>query len=90
MLLKTKYKLVLAIWFFFGIFFLLCAIISIYFLLILLLLAIGISTYTFIDFRCPNCGKYVFYNPVKIFGIKFNVWTSFIPKQCSKCGTKLL
>jgi len=39
--------------------------------------------------KCPTCSKAVLHNPVEIFGIKLNIWTSWIPKHCSKCGTEL-
>jgi ribosomal protein S27AE len=40
-------------------------------------------------FRCPNCGKDIFYNPVNIFGTKIWLETISFPEYCSKCGYKL-
>ena len=42
----------------------------------------------FIPVRCPQCGKRVDYNPVRVF---LNEWayTVCVPKKCSKCRYQL-
>ena len=39
--------------------------------------------------RCPECGKPVLFNPSRIGGMEFWVWTPSAPDRCSKCGEDL-
>lgn len=55
-------------------------------LFILLFLIVGCYTFTL---KCPKCGKCVLHNPIKLFGIEFYIWTSWVPKKCTKCNFNL-
>ena len=82
---RTRYRIAIFLWFINGTAFILGALyITKYFLIPLFVLFIGIGLYT-ISLKCPNCGKRVLHNPVTIFGVELYIWTSWIPKRCSKC-----
>lgn len=87
--LRTKFRVAICIWFIGGpILILLTMYVSELFLIPLIGLLFLLGGYTML-LRCPKCSKPVLYNLIEIFGIKMNVWTSWIPKQCSQCGTEL-
>jgi len=87
--LRTKFRVAICIWFIGGSILLLMAMyITEGFLIPLIGLQFLIGGYTMF-LRCPKCRKPVLHNPVEIRGIKFNLWTSWIPKQCSMGSTEL-
>jgi predicted RNA-binding Zn-ribbon protein involved in translation (DUF1610 family) len=57
-------------------------------LVLLIVVAVIIGGYC-LSLKCPNCGKAVLHNPVKLFGMEFHMWTAWIPKNCTKCGEKI-
>ena len=86
---RTKFRAAICIWFIGGpILILMTIYITKFFLIPLIGLQFLLGGYTML-LRCPKCSKPVLHNTVEIFGIKFNLWTSWIPKQCSKCGIDL-
>ncbi len=54
--------------------------------LILLFLVLGIVGFYELSLRCPSCRKRILYNPINIFGKEIYIWTSWVPKKCTKCG----
>lgn len=87
--LRTKFWLIVALWLGGGSILLLMTIyLGEVFLIPLVLLQFLLGGYSML-LKCQNCGKPVLHNPVEIFGIKFNVWTAWIPEKCSKCDAKL-
>lgn len=86
---RTKYRLSMITWFISGAILSLGAIyISEYFLIPLIIVLFIVGLYT-LSLKCPSCGKRVLHNPVKILGMEFYIWTSWIPKYCTKCGEPL-
>ena len=59
-----------------------------YFLVPLIVVAFVLGGYC-LKLKCPNCGKPVLSNPIKVFGTELRIWTSWIPKKCTKCGKGL-
>jgi len=87
MKIRTKFKIAIFLWFLVGFPLLLGTSISEYFFVPLFTLFLAIGLYTVL-LKCPNCGKSVLNNPVKIFGTEFYIWTCWVPKKCSKCGAE--
>lgn len=86
---RTKYKVITLIWLIGGSVLLLATIyLTQYFLVGLLVLFATVGLYA-LSLRCPNCGKRVLSNPLKIFGKQYYIWTSKVPKKCTHCGTDL-
>lgn len=86
---RTKYRLSLVMWLLSGSALGLGAMyITEYFLIPLFIVTLAIGGYC-ISLKCPNCGKPVLHNPLQIFGMDFYIWTSRIPKKCTKCGVQL-
>lgn len=86
---RTKYRLSIVIWFISGSILGLAAMyITKYFLIPLFVVGFVIGVYG-LSLKCPNCGKRVLYNPLKIFRMEFYIWTSWIPKNCTKCNMQL-
>lgn len=86
---RAKYRLLLVVWIVSATALGLGSMyITEYFIIPLLVVTFVVGGYcTFL--KCPNCGKPVLYNPLKILGINFHVWTPRIPKKCTKCGGQL-
>jgi len=86
MTIRKKYRALIITWFVLGIAFIVASTkihgIFIIALLILFFLLGALSR----SLKCPNCGKKVLHNNVKILGIEMKVWTSWIPAECQKCG----
>jgi hypothetical protein len=86
---RSKYRYAILFWIIFGSALIICSLyISQWFLALLFLLFIVIGLYV-VNIKCPSCNKSVLYNPINVFGIEINIWTSWIPKNCSKCGRQL-
>jgi hypothetical protein len=60
--------------------------VSRWFIVFLVLTAVSIGIYLIIV-RCPTCGKPVLYNPVRFLGVNAWIWTSWVPRRCTRCGT---
>ena len=86
---RARYRLALITWFVSGAILSLGAIyISEYYLIPLIITLFIVGIYT-MSLKCPSCGKRVLHNPVKILGIELYIWTSWIPKFCTKCKKPL-
>lgn len=86
---RSKYRIAICIWLIGGSVFLIGTIyLTNYFLITLLALFATVGIYT-LSLKCPNCGKRVLYNPVRILGKEFYIWTSWIPKKCTRCSRNL-
>ena len=86
---RTRYRIAISIWLTGGSILLLGSLYVTRYLIVPLLMLFGvIGTYA-LSLKCPNCGKRVLYNPVRLFGKEFYIWTSWIPKECTRCGTDL-
>jgi hypothetical protein len=87
---RNRFGVILGI-FFVGGFFLLWLTVEVsnWFLAPLLLLFGVCALLLEIKFRCPQCRKSVFINPVRILGT--DVWLAMplIPAKCSRCGAEL-
>ncbi len=86
---RVKYRLTVFLWFVNGLALLLGALYLSGFLvipLVALFLVVGLYT---MSLRCPACGKRVLYNPVRLFGVELNMWTSWIPKRYTRCGKEM-
>ena len=82
---KTRLRLGYFLWFILGSVF---ALLFLYennlFLIPLIGVFVLVGIHNFF-LKCPQCGKAVLYNPVKVFGRDVNIWTAFPPAKCSKC-----
>jgi hypothetical protein len=87
---RTKYRIAIFLWLVNGSALGLGTVyVSDYFiipLLFFLMLVIGLYT---ILLRCPHCAKRVLYNPFTFLGTTIWIWTSWIPKRCTRCGKEL-
>ena len=41
-----------------------------------------------ISLRCPVCGQLVYKRKTRLFGQEITYWGGFLPKRCSKCGSR--
>jgi hypothetical protein len=62
--------------------------VSQWFIVLLFLIAGSIGIYL-IRVKCPTCGKPVLYNPIHLLGVTAWIWTSWVPRRCTRCGTPL-
>jgi len=75
---RAKFRLSLAIYFLFGLLFLVCSVeVSEYFEIPLLLLFFGVGSYSLL-LKCPNCGTRMWFQRC-----------GSVPKNCMKCDAKL-
>ena len=89
MKLRRKHRLIILSWFVLGsILMLLGMYVSQWFLLILIIYMCIIALLGR-NLRCPKCGKIILYNEVTVFGMKFKIWTSWMPSKCPNCGELL-
>jgi hypothetical protein len=87
--LRKNYRIIVAMWIVIGSVLMIgSAYIGEHILILLLLFTAGVGVYC-LTLKCPSCGKPVLHNPVKILGNEVYIWTSWIPKTCTKCGEKL-
>lgn len=89
MQIRTKFKLLVGMWLISGSILLLGAMYLTPYFLIPLFVVFGLIGFYSMSLRCPNCRKPVLFNPIKIFGKEIFIWTSWIPKKCTKCGIDL-
>lgn len=54
--------------------------------LFLTLVLLGLGS---LSLRCPKCDKLALNNPITVFGVEMYIWTSWIPKNCTRCGEPL-
>jgi len=89
MKIRTKYRITLGTWIISGFLLQLGATDITPFFLIPLFVVSGMLGCYVLNLRCPTCGKRVLHNPIRIFNRKLYMWTSWIPHNCTKCGTDL-
>jgi hypothetical protein len=86
MKIRTKYRLLILLWFVCGSILILSTIyVSGNFLILLIFFQLLVGVYSML-LRCPNCGK-----PVLMKGEKwpYSYWTIWIPENCTKCREKI-
>lgn len=89
MTVRAKFRITLMVWMVSGFILLFGTVyLTEYFLVPLIVVAFMFGVYC-LKLKCPNFGKPVLHNPIKIFGTEMHIWTSWIPKKCSKCGKEL-
>ena len=84
--LRSKYRIAIFVWIVGGSILLLGTLYLTQYLLIPLIIVTFIIGGYSLSLKCPICGKPVLHNRVKIFGLELNIWTSWIPKRCTRCG----
>lgn len=85
---RTKYRIAIFLWFLIGPALLFGTHMSQYFFIPLFILFIVLGLYAVL-LKCPECGKSVLNNPIRVFGTEFYIWTCWIPKKCTRCGIEL-
>jgi hypothetical protein len=86
MKIRRKYHCIVLSWFVLGsVLILLSMYVSQLFLLITIIFSCMLGILT-TNLKCSKCGRRILHNEVNIFGIKFKIWTSWIPSKCSNCG----
>jgi hypothetical protein len=89
MTVRAKFRITLLVWMVSGFILLFGTVyLTEYFLVPLIVVAFVLGGYC-LKLKCPYCGKPVLYNPIKVFGTELRIWTSWIPKKCTKCGKGL-
>jgi hypothetical protein len=86
---RTKVRILLAIWIISEALLLLGAMYLTPYFLIPLFTVLGLLGYYSMSIRCPNCQKPVLFNPKRFLKREIYIWTPKIPDSCTKCGTKL-
>ncbi len=82
---KTRLQLAYGLWFILGSVFALLFLYKDHLFLVPLIgvfILLGIHNFLL---KCPQCGKTVLYNPVRMFGRDIYIWTAFPPAKCTKC-----
>ena len=86
---RMKYKISILVWLVLEPAFCLLSIyVSNFFIIPVIATLFMLGIYV-MELKCHKCGKRVLYNKVRIFGLEFNIWTSWIPDTCQKCGSKI-